>query len=68
MTEEMWTHENESQEFREGFRAGLEHSLETVIELVHSIQREGKTNEAAWVNVAVNWIDDELSMYQVGDE
>jgi hypothetical protein len=67
-TEEMYTHENESFEFRQGYREGLEKALELVTDYMSDLKADKKINEALWVSVAKEWIDDELSMYQVGDE
>lgn len=67
-TEEMYTHENSTQEFREGFRVGLEKAQELVQEYINELREDYKINEACWVDVALERIDDEHSMYIVGDE
>lgn len=68
MTNEMWTHEASSPNFREGFREGLEFARDTVQELIEQLKKDGKLKEASWIEVAREWIDDEHSMYVVGDE
>lgn len=67
-TEEMYTHENESFEFRQGYREGLEKAYEIIEEYKTALKLDGKVNELNWVNVCSEHLDDELSMYQVGDE
>lgn len=67
-TEEMYTHENESFEFRQGYREGLEKALDLVTDYIEDLKADGQINGVLWVAVAKEWIDDELSMYQVGDE
>jgi len=67
-TEEMYTHENSSQEFREGYREGLEKAKELVEEYLSELRVDRKINEACWVSVALERLDDEHSMYIVGDE
>lgn len=68
MTEEMYTHENESLEFREGYREGLEKALTLSKELISDLKADKKINEACWIEVIRDWIDHEISMYEVGDE
>lgn len=68
MTDEMYTHENESLEFREGYRAGLVKALILSKELISDLKADKKINEACWVEVVRDWIDCEISMYEVGDE
>lgn len=68
MIDEMYTHENESFEYCDGFRAGLEKAHEIVKEYLQELREDFKINEACWVHVAQERIDDELSMYVVGDE
>lgn len=67
-TEEMYTHENRTPEFREGYREGLEKAQELVQEYLNELRADHKINEASWVHVALERIDDEHSMYIVGDE
>lgn len=68
MTEEMYTHENESFEFSQGYREGLEKTMQVVKEYIQELRVEYKINEACWVGVAVERLDDEMSMDEVGDE
>lgn len=68
MTNEMYTHENESADFRLGFRGGLEKAHEIAVEYITELCQDYKINEANWVSVLRDRIDDELSMYVVGDE
>lgn len=64
----MHTHENSTLEFRQGYREGLEKAYEIIEEYKAALKQDGKVNELNWVNVCSEHIDDELSMYQVGDE
>lgn len=64
----MHTHENESLEFRQGYREGLEKALDLVTDYMHDLKADGQVNGLLWVSVAKEWIDDEMSMYEVGDE
>lgn len=68
MTNEMYTHENESADFRLGFRDGLEKAREIAFEYLDELRQDFRINEACWVDVLRDRIDDELSMYVVGDE
>lgn len=68
MNNEMYTHENETIDFRSGYREGLEKAMEVVKEYIQELRIDRKVNEACWVGVAVERIDDEMSMYEVGDE
>lgn len=68
MTEEMWTHENSTLEFRQGYRQGMEKALEVVDGLIKELRDDLRHEAAVWVQVARTYIDDELSMYEVGDE
>lgn len=68
MTNEMYTHESEGFEFRSGYREGLEKAKEIVEEYLSELRADYKINEACWVNVALDRLDDEHSMYIVGDE
>lgn len=68
MTEEMYTHENETFEFRQGYRDGLEKALELSKELIKDLKNARKIEQAMWVEVVRDWIDSEHSMYIVGDE
>jgi hypothetical protein len=68
MTEEMYTHENESFEFRQGYREGLEKALQLSKELIQDMKDDKKIEQAMWIEVIRDWIDTEYSMYQVGDE
>ena len=66
--ENMFTHETSSLEFREGFREGMNHAQAQVEELIEQLKMDNKVEQAAWLEVARDWIDDECSMYEVGDE
>ncbi|MNQ93166.1 hypothetical protein D3C85_1086170 [compost metagenome] len=68
MTNGMYTHENESFEFRQGYREGLEKALELSKELIQDLKDDKKINEACWIEVVRDWIDEEISRYEVGDE
>jgi len=68
MTEEMYTHENETFEFRQGYREGLEKAQDLVKEYMQELRNDYKINECLWVSVASKRIEDEHSMYIVGDE
>jgi hypothetical protein len=68
MSDTMWSHENSTLEFRQGVREGLELAIKTVELLISDVKKDGKINEALWLSVAVEWIEDEHSMYEVGDE
>lgn len=68
MSDIMWSHENSTLEFRQGVREGMELAIKTVELLVKEIKDDHRITEATWVNVAKTWIEDELSMYEVGDE
>lgn len=68
MTDEMWTHENSTYDFRNGYREGLSKALEIVEEYKLALKQDRKFNELAWVHVCWEHLDDELSMYEVGDE
>lgn len=68
MTNEMYTHENESVDFRQGYREGLEKALDLSKELIKDLRADRKIEAAMWIEVIRDWIDDEMSMYQVGDE
>lgn len=68
MTDEMWTHENEGLEYRQGFRDGLLFSIDIVKKLIAEVRQDGRVTEATWISVVEDWLDDELSMYEVGDE
>lgn len=64
----MYTHEDESLEFRQGYREGLEKALLLSKELIQDLKDDKKIEQASWIEVIRDWIDDEISMYQVGDE
>jgi hypothetical protein len=68
MSDIMWSHEGSTLEFRQGVREGLELAIKTVELLISDVKKDGKINEAVWLSLAVEWIEDELSMYEVGDE
>lgn len=68
MSDIMWSHENSTLEFRQGVREGLELAIKTVELLIHDVKKGGKIDQAVWLGVAKDWIEDELSMYEVGDE
>lgn len=68
MRNEMYSHEHESFEFREGYRAGLVQALLLSKELISDLKADKKINEACWIEVIRDWIDHEISMYEVGDE
>jgi hypothetical protein len=68
MTTEMWTHENSTLEFRQGYREGLEAAIKLVDEYKQELKADRKINECLWVNVCTERLNDELSMYEVGDE
>ena len=68
MSDIMWSHENSTLEFRQGVREGLELAIKTVELLISDVNKDGKITEAVWLGVAKDWIEDELSMYEVGDE
>ncbi len=68
MPDIMWSHEDSTLEFRQGVREGLELAIKTVELLIADIKKDGKITEAVWLGVAKEWIEDELSMYEVGDE
>jgi hypothetical protein len=68
MSDIMWSHEGSTLEFRQGVREGLELAIKTVEILISDVKKDGKINEAVWLSLAVEWIEDELSMYEVGDE
>jgi len=67
-TDEMYFDENVSLEYRQGFRAGLEKALELSKELIKDLKDDKKIEQAIWIEVIRDWIDDEISMYEVGDE
>lgn len=62
--EDMFTHETFSLEFREG----MNHAQAQVEGLIEQLKMDNKVEQAAWLEVARDWIDDECSMYEVGDE
>jgi len=66
--EDMFTHETSSLEFHKGFREGMNHAQAQVEELIEQLKMDNKVEQAAWLDVARDWIDDECSMYEVGDE
>ena len=68
MSDIMWSHENSTLEFRQGVREGLELAIKTVSLLIEDVKKDGKITEAAWLSVAKEWVEDEHSMYEVGDE
>ena len=68
MPDIMWSHEGSTLEFRQGVREGLELAIKTVELLIGDVKKDGKITEAVWLGVAKDWIEDELSMYEVGDE
>ena len=68
MPDIMWSHEDSTLEFRQGVREGLELVIKTVELLIADVKKDGKITEAVWLGVAKEWIEDELSMYEVGDE
>lgn len=68
MSDIMWSHEGSTLEFRQGVREGLELAIKTVELLIADVKKDGKITEAVWLGVAKEWIEDELSMYEVGDE
>lgn len=68
MSDIMWSHEGSTLEFRQGVREGLELAIKTVELLISDVRKDGKITEATWLGVAKDWIEDELSMYEVGDE
>lgn len=68
MSQEMWTHESATLEFRQGYRQGMEKALEVVDGLIKELRDDLRHEAAVWVQVARTYIDDELSMYEVGDE
>lgn len=68
MSDIMWSHEGSTLEFRQGVREGLELAIKTVELLISDVKKDGKINQAVWLSVAKDWIEDELSMYEVGDE
>lgn len=68
MTNEIWNHENSTLEFRQGYREGLESAMRIVEEYKQELKNDRKINECLWVNVCTERLDDELSMYEVGDE
>lgn len=70
MPDIMWSHEGSTLEFRQGVREGLEIAIAAVEALIADVRKDGtgKITQAAWLGVAKEWIEDELSMYDVGDE
>ena len=68
MPDIMWSHEDSTLEFRQGVREGLELAIKTVELLIADVKKDGKITEAVWLGVAKEWIEDEHSMYEVGDE
>lgn len=68
MKEEMYTHDNESTDFRLGYREGLEKALEIVNELIGDLRADHNPTAAAWVEIVKDDIEIEHSMYVVGDE
>lgn len=66
--DEMYFDETVSLEHRQGFRAGLEKAYDIIEEYKTALKQDGKVNELNWVNICSEHLDDELSMYQVGDE
>ena len=64
----MHTHNDESFEFRKGYREGLEKALDLITDYMEDLKADGQISGLNWVDVAKEWVDDELSMYQVGDE
>jgi len=68
MPDIMWSHENSTSEFRQGVREGLEIAIAAVEALIADVKQDGRITEAVWLGVAKEWIEDELSMYEVGDE
>jgi hypothetical protein len=71
MTDEMYTHENSTYEFRCGYwedREGLEKSIELTKELIQDLKNDCKIEQALWVEVVRDWLENEHSFYEVGDE
>ena len=68
MSDIMWSHENSTLEFRQGVREGLDLAIKTIELLIKEVKKDGKIDQAVWLGVARDWIEDELSMYEVGDE
>lgn len=67
-TDEMYFDETVTLEHRQGFRSGLEKALELTKELIQDLKDDKKIEQAMWIEVVRDWIDDEMSMYEVGDE
>ncbi len=59
---------SESAEFRKGYREGLEKALALVEDYLSDLKDDGQLKGMCWVNVAKEWIEDEISMYVVGEE
>ena len=68
MKNEMWSHENSTMEYRQGYRDGLIAARDVCQEYVDAVRNDSRVNESAWIEITVEHIDDELSMYEVGDE
>lgn len=68
MTDEMYTHENSTYEFRCGYREGLEKSISLTKELIQDLKDDYKIEQASWVEVVCDWLENEHSFYEVGDE
>lgn len=61
-------YEDCSVEFKKGLREGLNISVETIKEYIQELKSDKRANECTWVAVAIDRIEDELSMLFVGDE
>lgn len=68
VSDEMYFNETVSLEHRQGFRSGLGKALELTKELIQDLKDDKKIEQAIWIGVIRDWIDGEMSMYEVGDE
>lgn len=63
-----YTHEKESLEYRKGYREGLDKAIALVEDYLDDLKSDGQVNGILWVSVVKEWLDDEHSIYIVGDE
>lgn len=68
MKNEMWSRENSTLEYRQGVREGLEMAMAAVAEYKEELKADRRINELLWVSVCTERLEDEHSMYEVGDE
>jgi len=68
MRNEMWSHENSTLEFRQGYREGLSKALSLSSDVIQDIKNSGHASIVLWLELIYDEIDEEMSMYEVGDE